>query len=316
VPEASQPQGREACSTRQNSLLIGALNWVAVIGIAVAWQLATRLGVSTSMSPWDLALLRYGIPGLVLLPVLLRLGFLPRLSPWWLFPAIVAGSGLPFGVLGMTGAMFAPAAHMGALLPGTMPLFVALLAYVLLGESVNRTQMVGFALICAGVLLVSGGGFGLTGDRSVLLGDALFLAASAFWALYTIAFRRAGLSAWHGAALACFWSAVAAVPIWAFSGSATLLTAPWPDIVTQALAQGVLAGILGLYTFGMAIRHLGAVAAATSGAAVPPLVAFGGFLLLGETLPILVLGGAVGVSAGILLALNLFAHNRGRNPKA
>ena len=278
----------------------GWIGWVSVIVIAAGWQLATRHGATTSMSPLDLALFRYCVPGIVLLPVLIRHGFIPRLPGWWLFPAILVGAGLPFGLVGMTGAMLAPAAHMGSLMPGTMPLFVALLAFLMMGERSRRLQIAGYVFILTGVLFVTGFSFGT--DSTVLLGDGLFLCAGLLWALYTIAFRKSGLAPWHGTALVCFWSGVAVVPIWAMNDATRLHSAPLSDIAAQLAAQGLLAGILGLYCYGLTVRHLGAVKAGISGAAVPPLVALGGYVFLGEPLHAAVLAGAAAASLGILLA--------------
>ena len=53
--------------------------------------------------------------------------------------------------------------------------------------------------------------------------------------------------------------------------------------LTQFVAQGLLAGLGGTWTFTLAIRHLGAARAALSGALVPVLSALGGAILLGET---------------------------------
>lgn len=88
----------------------------------------TRLGVTTSLAAVDIAALRFGVAGVILLPILWRRGLaLDRLG-WLGFAALALGGGAPFVLLVGAGLHFAPAAHAGALFPGVMPLFVALLA--------------------------------------------------------------------------------------------------------------------------------------------------------------------------------------------
>ena len=283
-----------------SSVRTGIVAWIATVAIGTIWQLATRFGVTTTLTPIDLALLRYTIPAIVLLPLLMRSGFFTKGRSIWVMVLIVVGGGLPFGLLSIAGAQFAPVSHMGALLPGSMPVFVALLSAVLLGERFGWDRLVGLAIIIIGVTFVVGNSFlRLSGELGVLIGDFLFISAGVFWAVYTVAFRKSGLDIWHGAALICFWSSVFVLPIWFLSPNADLLNAPLADLILQILAQGIFAGLLGLAAYGAAIRHLGASIAAVSGAGVPALTSLGGFLLLGEPLTWLTVLGVVCVGGGI-----------------
>lgn len=200
----------------------------------------------------------------------------------------------------MAGAQFAPAAHMGALMPGSMPLFVAALSAIMLGERYDRTRLIGLALIVAAVLFITGGtfmdGFGL----STALGDGLFLLAGMSWAVYTVAFRQSGLDAWHAAAIICGWSTIAIVPIWYVSPSSGLFTAPLTDVLVQIIVQGFLAGLLGMALFGVAVTRLGPAATALSGAVVPAATAIGGWLFLNELLDGLTLFGIAIMVAGLI----------------
>jgi len=221
------------------SMRAGLLAWTVTVLIGASWQLATRFGVTTTLTPIDLALLRYVIPAVALLPILFRRGFLPTSVPPWIHVLIVGGGGLPFGLLGMAGAQFAPASHMGALLPGSMPIFVALLSVLILGERFGKGRIIGLGVIVIGVVCVVAAALsGPAGGPSVLFGDTLFIVAGVFWAVYTVAYRKSGLDPWHGAALICFWSAVLIVPIWVIMPNTALLSAPLADIALQVVAQG------------------------------------------------------------------------------
>jgi drug/metabolite transporter (DMT)-like permease len=116
--------------------LAGVACALAAALLGAGWQLATRHGVTTTLGPWDLACLRYGVPALVLLPLWLRTGLKPRGMGGLALALLVAGGGLPFGLLVVGGAQYAPAAHLGVFMAGTMPLFTALLAWIVDREPV------------------------------------------------------------------------------------------------------------------------------------------------------------------------------------
>jgi drug/metabolite transporter (DMT)-like permease len=257
-----------------------------------------------------LALLRYCIPTLDLLPLLCRTGLWTRAVPRITLALLVAGGGLPFGLLALAGAAHAPAAHMGVFLAGTMPLFTALAAWLALDEAIPRVRWAGLALIAMGVFSLAMHNLVMPGAASTWLGDLLFLLAAAMWALYGVAFRRAGLTPWQAVAVVNAWSLLFLLPLLAWQGVPRLWTAPWRDIALQMLWQGVVAGLLGLLSYTAAVSRLGPSRAALSGALVPLLSAAGGACLLGETLsPVMLLLTGV-VVCGVALASGAF----GRRP--
>ena len=53
----------------------GALYGLAAVSIWSAWIVVARLGLRTSLTPWDIAALRFGVAGILLLPYVLVKGF-------------------------------------------------------------------------------------------------------------------------------------------------------------------------------------------------------------------------------------------------
>ena len=283
------------------TILIGILAAGVTVVAASGWQIATRLGASTTLAPLDLALFRYGVPALLLSPVLMRHGVLPKAVGWRTLVVIIVGAGFPFGLATMAGAQYAPAAHMGALLPGAMPLFVALLSFIVLRERFSPARLVGFGIVILGILPIVGPALSEPANGA-WRGHMLFLFAGALWAVYTVVYRRSGLPPWHTAALICFWSSLMAVPVWAASGVSRLSAAPLMDIFVQFAVQGVFAGVIGLAAYGIAIRNLGASLAATSGALVPACTAIGGVFILAEPVDGLAILGVAMTMIGVVLA--------------
>ncbi len=85
------------------NLALGLLAALAAALIGSGWQIASRHGVTTTLGPLEIAVLRYGVPALVLLPLLLRTGLLPPGLPRRRLGLMVLGGGLPFGLLVLAG---------------------------------------------------------------------------------------------------------------------------------------------------------------------------------------------------------------------
>lgn len=285
-------------------IFVGLLAALGAAIIGSGWQLATRHGVSTTLGPLELALLRYGIPAVLLAPVWLGgSSVLPAVRRSTL-ALLVLGGGLPFGMLVLAGAQWAPATHMGVFMAGSMPLFTALGAWAVRGERVRGLRLLGLVCIAAGMIFFALSN--LRGDTSSWRGDVLFLLAAVLWATYSLAFGQSGLTPWQGAALVNGWSALLLTPVAVGFGAAKLLTAPWADIALQAFGQGVLAGTVGLAVYGAAIGRLGAARASLSAALVPVLTTLGAAWLLDEPITAATLAALTLVVPGVAMASGAF----------
>src|SRR6266852_6126113 len=169
--------GSGVAALSRGTYLRGALYALAAVGIWAAWIVVARLGITTSLSPWDIAALRFGVAGLLLLPVLLRKGLALDRVGWSGLTALALGGGAPMVLLANAGLLFAPAAHAGALFPGVMPVMVALLAAAVLHEQFSRTRTLGLLLIVTGVLVIVGRAGATLGTRQHM-GHLLFLGSA------------------------------------------------------------------------------------------------------------------------------------------
>src|SRR3977135_3730685 len=158
----------------------GALYGLAAVSIWSGWIVVARLGLKTSLTPWDIAALRFGVAGLFLLPYVLKRGLAVERLGWIGLAAIVLGGGAPV-LLANAGLLFAPAAHAGALFPGVMPLMVAILAAAVLHETFTTSKKLGFALILPGVFVIAWHGSSVIGARQNI-GHVLFLGSGLAWA--------------------------------------------------------------------------------------------------------------------------------------
>jgi drug/metabolite transporter (DMT)-like permease len=100
------------------------------------------------------ALLRYGLAGVLLFPVLARRELARDRLGWLGLAVIVIGAGAPYALVAAAALRLAPAAELSALNPGCIPLFVAAIACVCAHESVSAAQRAGLVLIVAGAVLL------------------------------------------------------------------------------------------------------------------------------------------------------------------
>ncbi len=279
---------------------LGYLAIISAVTIWGAWVALTRYAVIGSLTPASVTLLRVGIPALLLAPVLFRIGLWPK-GRTVAFLFCLLGAGAPFLLIIGNGMRYAPTADVGPLVPGTMPLIVALLSVVIFKEKLGWARAIGFALCLAGVLTIAGRSIvSASGDTS--FGHMLLITAAFCWACYTVAFRHVGVTAIEMAALVSFWSAIAILPF----GIPPLIEAfdkgAHGDIVVQALIQGIGSGLVALVLYNIGIARLGASRAAAFVALVPALATVIAIPLLKEIPDAASIFGVVTTGAGVLLA--------------
>jgi drug/metabolite transporter (DMT)-like permease len=237
--------------------------------------------MTTTLNAWDIAALRFGLAGLVLLPVVWRKGLAINKLGWPRLVLLVSGAGAPYALVAAQGLRFASAADAGALIPGVMPLFVALLAVAFLTERFSAQRKAGLVLILLGIVCIAGASL-LAGNLVRSGGHLLFLLAAFLWACFTVVMRWAKLASLHATALVSVGSLIGYVPVYLLVGGRHILDAPVADIAVQALYQGLLATVVSLTLFGRAVAILGASSGAAFGALVPAMAALLAIPLLGE----------------------------------
>jgi drug/metabolite transporter (DMT)-like permease len=258
----------------------GALYGLAAVSIWSGWIVIAQLGLRSSLTPWDIAALRFGVAGVLMLPLVLSRGLAIDRLGWIGLGAIVLGGAAPV-FLANTGLLFAPAAHAGALFPGVMPLMVALLAASLLKEEFTTAKKVGFGFMLPGVLIIAWGSGSELGSMQNL-GHSLFLAAGLAWAFYTVAMRKARLDGLHAAAISAVGSMLLYLPVFAALPRGSLATTHLGDIALQAFVQGVLTAIVSLILYGRAVSILGASSGAAFAALCPAMTALLAIPILGD----------------------------------
>jgi drug/metabolite transporter (DMT)-like permease len=293
-----------APQARTRPALTGWLAAFATVTIWAVWAVATRHAVTHDLPPAAIGLLRFGVPALLLLPISWRIGLFPKGLGFWKGLGLL-GSGAPFFLVVALGMQFAPAAEIGPLLPGTMPLFVALVGWLVFGERLGRFRLAGFALILIGVLCI--GGYGLLyAGNGAWRGHLLLLSGACLWGIYTHAYRRSGLSALQAAALIGLWSFLILLPLGTPSLVRALGDGLAGPIILQAILQGFFSGVVGILLYGIAVDRLGASRAAAVSPLSIVLAALIAVPVLGEVPDAAALVGITLATLGVVLASGVF----------
>ncbi|MGB0506532.1 MAG: DMT family transporter [Pikeienuella sp.] len=289
----------QAQSPDTRRLTLGYAGIIFAVVIWAGWIVATRHAMLGSYEPMDLALIRYGLPAVLLAPVWLKRGIFPKGENPWLLAIMTIGWGGPFVVLISTGLQTVPASVFGPLVPGLLPLVVAFWGLVIAGERIKGMRWAGLALIALAVALILGPAIAES-DEGMLTGAPYLLLACAGWSAFTIAFRSTTLNGLESAAYVCLYSTPMMLAAVAFGGT-EILDWSLEDIALQSLMQGLLSGMAAVAAYGYSIQALGLARASAFTCLVPVLAALGGWAMLGEVVSPAGWGAAIAACLGVLL---------------
>ena len=307
---------------RFSSRTIGLASAVITVLIWTGFIVIARASASRGLLPLDIALARILGASAVLLPWawwLMRsarqrgeqVGSLFGLSPLPWGQTVRAGffGGLLYAVLAYSGFFFAPAAHASVLMPGSLPLWTTLLAWLVLREKIPNSRVLGLGFIVVGDLLVGGVSLLKAFDGGdVWKGDLLFMSAALCWSAYSVTVRRYGLDAVRATMAITAFAFVFFVPAYALLTITGVLPthlpqAPWSEILFQTAFQGVGSVVISGITFTQMVRHYGPVRSTMITALVPGLSALGAVWFLGEPMHWNLLAGLALVTGGILFGV-------------
>jgi len=200
-----------------------------------------------------------------------------------------------------------------ALINSTIPIFVALLAWLLLGERTRPVQALGIGLAIVGILIVIGrGDLRIIAQLQAQPGDLIMVAAVFSWGVFSVLLRKhvVPLPALTFLTAQILLGTLVILPfylgdlLW-FSGGFELSGSTALPLAFFAIFPGILA-----YAFwNHAVHEIGPANAAIFMYLTPIFASILAILFLGESLGLYHLFGALLILAGLLLATRV-----GRRP--
>jgi drug/metabolite transporter (DMT)-like permease len=226
----------------------------------------------------------------------------------WLYFALLGFLGITFHQwLQSTGLETSQATTTGWIV-ASMPIFIAILGWLVLKEKINWLQALGILLAAFGVLLVvTHGNFSsLVSGKFGAPGDILILISAPNWAVFTILSRR-GLKT-YPAALMMFYVMTLG---WLFSSVLFVVGRGWESIHNIALDGWLALGFLGILCSGVAyifwydaLKVLPVAQVGTYLYIEPVVTVIVSFLLLNEKITL------AGVLGGVVILLGVWLVNR------
>lgn len=258
------------------------------LGAVLIWSgfiLVSRAGALASLAMTDMLAVRFGTALVLLVPLV----WIKRRDLFNLRILVLGAiGGLGYGAFVYAGFERAPATHAALLLPGLMPVMIAVMAYLFAAERKPAVVWLGIAVssLGIGVLLLNT----LLESTRFWLGDLCFVLACFFWAIYTVLLRAWKVPAWTATVGVVMVSGGLYLPLYLGLFYQGFSEQSWALIIGQGFYQGVLATIVQMLLYVRAVQLLGATRMGALMALVPVLAGGLAVPLFGEVLsPILML---------------------------
>lgn len=238
---------------------------------------------------------RFGTGALILLGVCIYKGLPMPEKKYWPWLAITGIlNGCLNSVLIQTG-MLELGAGMAAMLNYTMPVWVLILAQVIIGEKLTRRKLLCIAICVAGLAVLLN-----VQVQGSFVSMLLAIGAAWSWALCNV-LTRWRLKACPPVQLTTAQTAVGAIGLLIY-----LAVLPRPDTVWTAPAvfaviyNGLIASAIAFLLWTYILQHMEAGKASIAILAVPVVGVLGGILFLGETMTLKTAAGMLLVAVGVV----------------
>jgi drug/metabolite transporter (DMT)-like permease len=281
----SAPARRMVRSPKLEASRAGILFGLGATSTGAVQMVFASKAVQAGLDGFDLAFVRYAVAGLILAPLFFRSGGYGTAGGlgWNKALRLAIAGGPLFMILLFAGLQLAPFSH-AAILPGGATAVAGLtFGAWLLGERIGAQRVTGLAVVLIGLAVVGGAGWATAASGFSALGDLMFIAGGALWAIYQVLLRYWKLNPLQAtASLSVLVLSVYAPAYVVLVGIDRLANAPLSILIEAVIVQGVLIGVAVTWLFAKAFAALGAGRAAVFPALMPGLAVILGWPLLGE----------------------------------
>lgn len=191
-------------------------------------------------------------------------------------------------------------------LNSTMPVFMVITSWIMLGETISWRQALGGAVSFTGVLaIVSRGDWANFLSIEFGIGDFIILLAMPVWAIYSGILKRSqtGLNGMETLAGMTAFAVVIMTPLYLVDAIGSGNHVPLTFATLGSLAYvGVIAAVGAFYCWNEGVRGAGPAAAGFMYHLLPAFASVGAVFLLGETLFIYQIAGITLILAGVYMS--------------
>lgn len=241
----------------------------------------SRRAIQAGLTPHDLAALRFGTAGLILLPFFVGRGLRDCAGIGWRRGLLLLlTSGAPLALLMNSGIALSPASHSASITPATVTTVGIVGGMLMLGIRPRPEVFVGLACVLCGLLCFAVAG-SHAGSRAVLVGDLMLFTSGLIWGCYPFLLQRWSVPPMVSTAIVSVLSLVF-LPVYVLALDPQVLRVPGGVLAFHLVCQGLLNGILGLWLWALAVQTLGAPTAQRFPPLIPAIGTLAAIPVLGE----------------------------------
>jgi drug/metabolite transporter (DMT)-like permease len=267
-----------------------------VVFIWSGWITLSRMGVQTSLTPYDITFLRFGTAALLTLPFSLRYDW--KNVHWYRILLVALGAGFPYTMLSFIGLKTIKAAGAGVLVNGMLPVLGLFFTLFWFKEKVSPLKYLAIVVLLIANLLIANIVSGLS--AASLPGILYLFGAALVYSVNMAATKRWGYGMKDVIAFVPLVNFVLFLPFW-FTTTSAIPDAILQDVLIQMIYQGVVVSIFALLLITHSINKLGSETMSVFLSYVPVVTAGLAFLFLKETLSFSEQAGIVLCSVGLMI---------------
>jgi drug/metabolite transporter (DMT)-like permease len=269
---------------------------ILAVFIWSGWITLSRLGVQTSLTPYDITFLRFSTAALITLPFSLKYNW--RKVKWIPILLVALGCGFPYTMFSFIGLKTIKAANAGVLVNGMLPVIGIFFTLFWFKEKVSKLKYLAiFILLVANWTMAN---FSASFSISYLPGIFALLSAALVFSIYMAATKRWGYGIKDVIAFVPLVNAVIFLPIWLWNPSA-IWESPLQDIMIQVVYQGIVVSIFALLLITYAVNKLGSETISVYLSYVPVATAILAYFFLNESLSVQEQIGIILCSLGLVI---------------
>ncbi|MFT6122501.1 MAG: drug/metabolite transporter (DMT)-like permease [Oleiphilaceae bacterium] len=276
----------------------GYLCALAAVLIWTGFILVSRMGGISPLTAYDIIAIRYVSCASLVFPFWFYWRRFDLLQPKLIICSFIGGLG--YALCAFNGFKVTPASHAAVLLPGLLPILIALISTFINKERHSAVKWLGIIMITSGIVVLFGYEFQKTGSLSV--GHTLLVGAAVCWAIFSVLINRWKILPWEATVSLALITCVVYMPVYFMYLPKNISTDLLHDIGVQVVYQGFLATIVQMLFYVRAVQLIGVANMGSMMAIVPILAGCSAIYIFDENLSTELIFAMLFVSLGVWIA--------------
>jgi len=260
-----------------------AKGYLCALAAVLIWSgfiLVSRMGGISPLTAYDIIAIRYVSCAAFVFPFWFFWQRFNLFQPKLIICSLIGG--LAYALCAFNGFKVSPASHAAVLLPGLLPISIALISTLMNKERHSAVKWLGIMMITFGIMVLFWYEFQKSGSLSV--GHGLLVGAAVCWATFSVLINRWDISPWQVTVSLAVITCVVYTPVYLMYLPKNISINLLYDIGVQVFYQGFLATIVQMLFYVRAVQLIGAANMGSMMAIVPILAGVSAIYIFDEKL--------------------------------